>query len=256
MGEGQTPVLEVRDLRKVFSCKGSDDKVAVDRVSFAVRRGECLGVVGESGSGKSTVANMVLRLLDATDGQILLNGEDITHVKGKQLREAYRSMQVVFQSPAGSFDPRRTLGAGIAEGMRNAGVSKEEARTRVVALLAQCGLPAEIADRYPREVSGGQCQRAAIARALALEPNLLVCDEATSALDVTVQRQVVELLARVRAERDMAMLFICHDIALVSEICDTVVVMKDGAVMEQGRADEVIRNPQSDYTKTLLAAVL
>lgn len=254
--ERQTPVLEVHDLRKVFSRKGSEDKVAVEGVSFSVHRGECLGVVGESGSGKSTVANMVLRLVDATEGCVLLNGSDLTALKGRRLREAYRSMQAVFQDPAGSFDPRRTLGSGIAEGLRNAGVSRRQAQARVFELLALCGLSEEMASRYPRDVSGGQCQRAAIARALALEPDLLICDEATSALDVTVQRQVVDLLSRLRRERAMAMLFICHDIALVSEACDTVLVMKDGAVVEYGPVAEVVGNPRSDYTKTLIDAVL
>lgn len=253
---GERPVLEACDLRKVFSRKGAADKVAVDGVSLSVRRGECVGVVGESGSGKSTVANMVLRLIDPTEGRIMLNGRDITALKGVHLRGVYRSMQAVFQDPAGSFDPRRTLGASIAEGMRNVGVSRQRADARVKELLALCGLPEEMAARYPREVSGGQCQRAAIARALALEPDLLICDEATSALDVTVQRQVVELLARLKEERAMALLFICHDIALVSEICDTVVVMKDGAVVESGSVVDVIGDPKSDYTKTLLEAVL
>lgn len=256
------PVLEVRNLRKVFGAKNrkvieaGEGHVAVDGVSFTIFPGECVGLVGESGSGKSTVANMVLRLEDVTEGQVLLNGTDITRARGKQLREAYRSMQVVLQNPMGSFDPRQTLGASAAEGLRNAGVSKQEVQQRVAELFEKCGLPADLMSRYPREVSGGQCQRAAIARALAVSPDLLICDEATSALDVTVQRQVVELLANLRAELGMSLLFICHDIALVSAICDRVLVMKDGRIVEEGPTANVLSNPQSVYTQTLIDSVL
>lgn len=256
------PVLKVCNLRKVFGAKNrkaiaaGEGHVAVDNVSFSVFPGECVGLVGESGSGKSTVANMVLRLEDVTDGQVLLNGTDITHAHGKQLREAYRAMQVVFQNPTGSFDPRQTLGASATEGLRNAGVSKDEAKQRVTELFEKCGLLAALMTRYPREASGGQCQRAAIARALAMEPDLLICDEATSALDVTVQRQVIELLANLRAELNMSMLFICQDIALVSAICDRILVMKDGRIVEEGFTASVLSNPQSAYTKTLIDSVL
>jgi peptide/nickel transport system ATP-binding protein len=258
------PVLEVKNLRKVFkthnkvrnNSQNRDESVAVDNVSFSISEGECLGLVGESGSGKSTVAKMVLRLLEVTSGEIFLLGENITQVKGKQLAGIYANMQAVFQNPVDSFDPRRTLGASIAEGMRNAGVSKQESTARVYELLDMCGLPSAIAQRFPREVSGGQCQRAAIARALALQPKLLVCDEVTSALDVTVQRQIMDLLTNLRAELNMAMLFICHDIALVQGVCDQVIVMHNGKIEEQGSAREIIQNPQSAYAQTLIASVL
>ena len=164
------PILKVENLTKVFSRSGQDAFTAVNGVSFAMKPGECLGIIGESGSGKTTLVNLISRLVDATDGNIYLDGEEITHLKGNELRRVYRKMQMVFQTPTDSFDPRRTLGDGIGESLRNAGMPKKEARSEVKRLLEACGLPAEFADRYPHQVSGGQCQRAAIARALAVKP--------------------------------------------------------------------------------------
>ena len=178
-------ILEVQNLKKTF-LSGKKSFTAVEDVSFFLNAGEVLGIVGESGSGKSTVAKMITHLTDITDGKIFFMGKDITHVKGKALRETYRELQMVFQTPAGSFDPRCTLGDGIGESLRNMGINKKETRNRVEKLLLTCGLTPEYADRYPHQVSGGECQRAAIARALAVEPRVLICDEATSALDVTV----------------------------------------------------------------------
>lgn len=249
-------VLETRDLRKVFSRKGSADVVAVEGASLRIEAGECLGLVGESGSGKTTLARMALLLEKPTSGRVLLQGEDVTGARGAQARRAWRRMQAVFQNPAGSFDPRCTLGAAIAEPLRTMGVPRREAQDRVAGLLGTCGLSPSLAERYPRQVSGGQCQRAAIARALAVGPDLLVCDEATSALDATVQRQIVELLGRLRAELGMSMLFICHDIALVGSICDRVAVMNRGAIVEQGPVAQVLEHPRHPYTKTLIDAVL
>ena len=181
------PILKVENLTKVFSRQGREDFTAVKGISFDLFPGECLAIIGESGSGKTTAVNMISRLVDTTSGKITLDGRDITHLKGKGLCGVYRTMQMVFQTPTESFDPRRTLGDGIGESLRNAGLTRKEAQKRVEALLEKCGLPGEFANRYPHQVSGGQCQRAAIARALAIEPKLLICDEATSALDVTVQ---------------------------------------------------------------------
>lgn len=253
-GDQALPVLEVSDLRKTFGVKGGGEKLAVDGVSFSVMPGECVGLVGESGSGKSTVANMVLRLLDASGGTIVFMGEDITRAKGNALRKVHRNLQAVFQNPVASFDPRRALRYSIMEGMRNDGVGKGEASRRADELAKRCGLPLELLDRHPREASGGQCQRCAIARAIAESPSLLVCDEATSALDVTVQRQIVELIDLIRRESGMAVLFISHDIALVSEICDRMVVMKGGRVVEQGPTRRVIDDPATDYVWELLSA--
>ena len=248
-------VLKAENLKKVFSA-GKRALVAVDGVSFALERGQCLGIVGESGSGKSTIARMMTRLTDVTDGTIILNGKDITHVKGKELRDTYREIQMVFQMPMESFDPRRTLGDGIGESLRNRKVKKAERKARVRALLADCGLSEEFAARYPHQVSGGQCQRAAMARALAVNPSVLICDEATSALDVTVQKQIVELLIRLKQSGSLSFLLICHDLALVQRLCDTVLVLQHGKAVEYGETQQVLLHPQQEYTKRLIASVL
>lgn len=248
-------VLEAEHLKKVFSVQ-KRAFAAVEDVSFRLRRGECLGIVGESGSGKSTVARMLTRLLDVTDGKITLLGRDITHAKGKELREFYRDIQMVFQMPAESFDPRHTLGDGIGESLRNLGMNRRETRKRAGELLAACGLSPEFAKRYPHEVSGGQCQRAAIARALAVDPAVLICDEATSALDVTVQKQVLELLMELKQKRELSLILICHDLALVQSFCDRVLVLYRGRVVEQGVPDALIRNPETAYTQKLVDSAL
>lgn len=252
------PILKVENLTKVFSRQGQGDFTAVKGISFDLLPGECLAIIGESGSGKTTAVNLIARLLDATSGRIILNGQDITHLRGKELHGVYRTMQMVFQTPTDSFDPRRTLGDGIGESLRNAGVSRKETRERVGELLKKCGLSPEFASRYPHQVSGGQCQRAAIARALAIEPKLLICDEATSALDVTVQKEVLDLLNELRAQQgqSLSILFICHDISLVQQFADRVLVMYQGNIVEEGTPDEVIRAPQDHYTKRLIDSVL
>lgn len=250
------PILKVEALTKTFS--GQREIAAVNGISFELFPGECLAIIGESGSGKTTAVNMISRLTDVTTGSIFLEGQEITHRKGKQLREVYRQMQMVFQTPTDSFDPRRTLGDGIGESLRNAGLTRKETQKRVEVLLEKCGLPGEFANRYPHQVSGGQCQRAAIARALAIEPKLLICDEATSALDVTVQKEIISLLNELRKQRDknLSILFICHDISLVQQFCDRVLVMYRGEIVEEGTPDAVIRAPKNDYTKRLIDSVL
>ena len=252
------PILRVENLRKTFSRQGQADFAAVNGIDFELFPGECLAVIGESGSGKTTAVNLIARLLDATSGSVFLDGREITHLRGRQLRQIYKTMQMVFQTPTDSFDPRRTLGDGIGESLRNAGVSRKETRERVGELLKKCGLSPEFASRYPHQVSGGQCQRAAIARALAIEPKLLICDEATSALDVTVQKEIIELLNALRSQqgRNLSILFICHDISLVQQFADRVLVMYHGNIVEEGTPDEVIRGPKNDYTKRLIDSVL
>ena len=248
-------ILEVHHLKKSFTT-GKKSFTAVEDVSFSLKTGEVLGIVGESGSGKSTVAKMITHLTEPTAGEIFLMERDITHAKGKNLREIYREMQMIFQTPAESFDPRCTLGDGIGESLRNMGISKKETRNRVEKLLLTCGLTPEYADRYPHQVSGGECQRAAIARALAVEPKVLICDEATSALDVTVQKHIMELLMKLKKENQLSFLFICHDLALVQMFCDRVIVMHDGHVEEEGTPEEIIENPKTEYTKRLIESVL
>lgn len=252
------PILRVQNLTKTFTRSGQSNLTAVNGISFDLLPGECLGIIGESGSGKTTAVNLITRLLDATEGKIFLDGEDITLKTGKSLRMIYRKMQMVFQTPTDSFDPRRTLGDGIGESLRNCGMTRHDADAQAARLLERCGLPAAFAGRYPHEVSGGQCQRAAIARALAVKPKVLICDEATSALDVKVQKEILELLHTLRSEQGtkLSILFICHDISLVQQFCDRVLVMYHGDIVEQGTPIDVICHPQNDYTQRLIDSIL
>lgn len=248
-------ILDAKDLTKNFY-KNKQLFTAVNHISFQLRQGECLGLVGESGCGKSTTVKMLTHLLKPDSGEILLEGTEIQHLKGKALKKLYTEIQMVFQTPQDSFDPRRTLGDSIMESMRNHNVSRKEAQNRLWQLLQQVELPSELADRYPNQVSGGQCQRAAIARALAVNPKILICDEATSALDVTVQAQIIELLKRLQQEMDLSILLISHDLALVQHLCDRVIVMYQGNIVEQGTPDRVINAPENDYTKMLIEAAM
>ncbi len=249
------PVLKVTDLSKYFSRAGKNGFFAVDHVSFAVMPGEILGIVGESGSGKSTIAKLITRQIDATAGTIEIEGQDITGLKGRDMIPVYAKIQMVFQMPKGSFDPRRTLGDGICESLRNQGKPKAECEAKARGLLEQCGLPGDFLERYPHQVSGGQCQRAAIARALMCDPKILILDEATSALDVTVQKQIMELLQELQQKKELAYLFICHNLALVQHFCDKVIVLCDGKIVEQGLPDDVILRPKSEYAKRLVDSV-
>lgn len=248
-------LLEAEHLTKVFTQRGKKSFKAVDDVSFSLKAGETLGIVGESGSGKSTLAKMITRLSDITEGTLKFQGKDITKLKQRQLKDVYGKIQMVFQNPVGSFDPRRTLGDGIGESLRNRGMKKTEVAKRVKELLEQCGLDEEFAGRYPHEVSGGQCQRAAIARALAIEPKVLICDEATSSLDVTIQKQIMELLEDLKDTHGLSFIFICHNLALVQSFCDKVLVLSEGKVVENGKPDDIINEPQEAYTKKLVDAV-
>ena len=249
-------LLEAEHLTKVFAQRGKEPFKAVDDVSFSLQAGETLGIVGESGSGKSTLAKMITRLTDITDGTLKFQGKDITKLKQSQLRDVYGNIQMVFQNPAGSFDPRRTLGDGIGESLRNRGMKKADIAIRVKELLEQCGLEEELAKRYPHEVSGGQCQRAAIARALAVEPKVLICDEATSALDVTVQKQVVEELLLMRKEYHTAMILVTHNIGVVRAMADRILVLQNGIVRDYGETENVLDHSSDFYTQKLMDSVL
>ena len=230
---------------------------AIDSISFSLARRELLGIVGESGSGKSTVAKLLTGLHAPTGGRILLGGRDITHTSGRERRALYTRMQMVFQDAVGSFNPRRTIGAMIGETIcRLCTPDERDTDKRVAQLLAEVGLPASYAARYPHEMSGGECQRAAIARAMAVHPDILICDEATSALDVSVQAKIVALLLHLQQEHAMSLLFISHDLPLVSSIADRVLIMQDGRIVEQGETSRVLREPSEDYTRNLLRAAL
>lgn len=249
-------ILQVDHLIKKFESHGRETFTAVDDVSFSMMQGEKLAIIGESGSGKTTLINMITNLIDVTSGTVTFDGENITNIKGRKLKGVYKKMQMVFQMPIDSFNPRMTLGDGVAESLINCKMRKKDAIAEAAYLLELCGLEKEFVNRYPHEVSGGQCQRAAIARAIAIRPKLLILDEATSALDVTIQKDILELLTKLKNERDMSYLFICHDIALVQDFCDRVLVMYRGKIIEEGIPDEVIKNPKEEYTKNLINSVL
>jgi len=229
---------------------------AVDGVSFDIVRGRTLGLVGESGCGKSTVGRTILRLQEATAGAVRFDGNDVFALRGEALRALRRRMQIIFQDPYGSLNPRMTIGRTVREGLDIHGLgSRDERQARVAALLGEVGLDAELAGQYPHELSGGQRQRVGIARALAVEPAFLVCDEPVSALDVSVQAQVLNLLADLRERRRLTYLFIAHDLAVVRHIADEVAVMYLGRIVEQAAAAELYRVQRHPYTRSLLSAV-
>jgi len=229
---------------------------AVDGVSFSISAGQSLGLVGESGSGKSTVGRAILKLTPIAGGSVRLCGKDVRATEGAQLRLLRRSMQVVFQDPGGSLNPRMRVRDIVAEPLVIHGVGDGQERAqRVARLLDRCGLSADSAQRYPHQFSGGQKQRIAIARALALQPALVICDEPTSALDVSVQAQILNLLMELQREFGLAYLFISHDIAVVNHMCARIAVMRAGRIVEEGPAEEVLNRPKHSYTSGLVGAV-
>ena len=255
-------ILEVRDLKVYFPIKkGIFSRTtgyvkAVDGVSFDLRRGETLGVVGESGCGKSTTSRAILMLNKPCGGTIKVNGTDINTIKGDALLEYHRKVQVVFQDPQASLNPRHTIRDILTEGMIYHGlIAKEQASETAANLLEQVGMPSTILDRYPHEFSGGQRQRICIARAIALKPELLICDEAVSALDLSIRAQVLDLLADLKKELGLSFLFITHDIGVVQHIADRIIVMNKGRIEESGTCDEVLKHPKKEYTRYLMASV-
>ena len=255
------PLLTVEGLVKHYPSSGFFGRArppvrAVEDVSFTVGRGETLALVGESGCGKSTVGRTLLRLQEPTAGRATFDGTDLFALEGAALRAMRRRLQIVFQDPYSSLDPRMTVGASIAEGIEIHRLARgNEVRARVAALLAEVGLDASYADRYPHEFSGGQRQRIGIARALAVEPAFIVCDEPVSALDVSVQAQVMNLLADLQRARGLSYLFIAHDLAVVRQLAHRVAVMYLGRLVEVGPTDEVLARPRHPYTQGLLSAV-
>jgi peptide/nickel transport system ATP-binding protein/oligopeptide transport system ATP-binding protein len=251
------PILDVRGLRKTFHGRGSGrDTVAVDDVGFTVPAGTTFGLVGESGSGKSTTGRIVCRLLEPDSGQVLIEGQDVLAARGRELKAHRRRVQMVFQDPFASLNPRWKVGGLVAEGMRvHKLVPAAERRDRVVQLLEQCGLRADVADRYPHEFSGGQRQRIGIARALAVQPRILVLDEPVSALDVSIQAQILTLLQKLQRELGLTYVFIAHDLAIVERFCDHIAVMRRGTVVERGVPAEIYAAPRHEYTRALLDAI-
>ena len=255
-------LLEVRDLKVYFPIKkGIFSRTtgyvkAVDGVSFDLHRGETLGVVGESGCGKSTTSRAILMLNKPCGGTIRFNGKDIGNIKGEELLDYHRKVQVVFQDPQASLNPRHTIRDILTEGMIYHGlITKAEAPAAAARLLEQVGMPATILDRYPHEFSGGQRQRICIARAIALKPELLICDEAVSALDLSIRAQVLDLLGELKKELGLSFLFITHDIGVVQHIADRIIVMNKGRIEESGTCDEVLKSPKKEYTRYLMASV-
>ena len=255
--QGQTPLIQVETLKKYFPAGKKQILKAVDDVSFSIARGETLGLVGESGCGKTTVGRTVLRLYEPDGGTIQFDGEDISHLKGSNWKQMTRRMQMVFQDPYASLNPFFTVGEIIEEGLliHKLFPNKAERRERVLELLELVGLSKEHANRFPHEFSGGQRQRVGIARALALDPDFLICDEAISALDVSIQAQVVNMLMRFQRDMNLTYLFITHDLSMVRHIADHTAVMYLGKMVEYGVTSELYSHPAHPYTVGLLSAV-
>jgi peptide/nickel transport system ATP-binding protein len=258
--EIREPLLAVENLCKTYHMGGglfskARDVHAVKDVSFTLGRGETLGIVGESGSGKSSVGRCLVRLQDPNGGRVLLGGQDMAHLKGAELRAMRRRMQMIFQDPYSSLNPREKVGRIIASGPIAYGQDTKRALARAAELMDMVGLDPRATDRFPHEFSGGQRQRIGIARALALEPEIIIADEAVSALDVSIQAQVLELLAQLKKDLNLSLVFITHDLRVAAKICDRVMVMRQGEVVELGTGREIFETPRHAYTKSLIEAI-
>lgn len=251
------PILELRNVTKQFELSGGDRLTALDAVSLKLGAGECLGIVGQSGSGKSTLAKCITHLERVTSGRIIYQGEDITDLKGEALRQNRRWIQMVFQDPFAVFNPRMTIGAFIREPLINYKVMKRrEAAQESERLLELVGLPLTFAAKYAHELSGGELQRAVIARVIGIKPDIVIYDEATSALDVSIQKQILELFARLQKENGISSLFISHDLAVVQRVSGMIAVMHRGSIVETISSRHLLAEAQHPYTKALLASVL
>jgi len=257
------PLLEVQDLKVHFPIRSgllqtvSGHVKAVDGISFQIATGETLGLVGESGCGKTTVGRAILKLIPPTSGTVHFGGEDVLAARGSALKSLRRQMQIIFQDPAGSLNPRMRIAGIIGEPLTVHGIvtDRSELRAKVENLLVRCGMPKAAADRYPHEFSGGQRQRIGIARALALEPKFIVCDEPTSALDVSIQAQIINLLGDLQSEFGLSYLFISHDMAVIQHVCRRIAVMYKGKIVEEGSREKILGKPEHRYTQSLLSAV-
>ena len=255
------PLLEVENLTKKFTLSKSlfgkkEELVAVDQVSFSLDKGKTLGIVGESGSGKSTLARCIIGLYQDVEGKIIFDGQDLTDLSKKEFRQIKTRMQMVFQDPYSSLNPRFTAGNIILESLRvGSKKSQREKVEKVKKTMERCGLSSRYYNRYPHEFSGGQRQRISIARALVTEPDLLILDEPTSALDVSIQAQIIGLLKDLQKELGLTYLFISHDLAVVANLCHEVAVMDQGKIVERGSRDQIFIRPQQAYTKKLLQAI-
>jgi oligopeptide transport system ATP-binding protein len=259
----QQPLLEAKNLRKSFAvatgafAQSGQRKVAVDDVSFAIERGETLGIVGESGCGKTTLARILMRLTEADSGSVRLDSEDWLAAKGENLRRLRRRIQMVFQDPVASLNPRLRVGAIVSEplAIHGPGLAREERMKRTIEMLECVGLSADSLDRFPHEFSGGQRQRIGIARALILRPEIVVADEPVSALDVSIGAQILELLARLQREFSLTLILISHSLPVVAQLAKRVAVMQSGRVVEMGSVKQVLSSPENAYTQSLIAAV-
>jgi len=257
------PLLSVQNLHTHFPIRAGllqrtvGHVRAVDGVSFDIGRGETLGLVGESGCGKTTVGRSILKLIPPTSGSVTFDGHDVLAARGPALKALRRQMQIIFQDPAGSLNPRMRIAGIVGEPLIVHGLIKnrDQLRHKVEELLVRCGMPKAAADRYPHEFSGGQRQRIGIARALALEPRFIVCDEPTSALDVSIQAQIINLLHDLQTEFGLSYLFISHDMAVIQHVCRRIAVMYKGKIVEEGPREAILQNPQHKYTQSLLSAV-
>lgn len=250
------PLLSVNHISRSFRKQGVKI-VAAEDVSFTLAPGECLGILGESGSGKSTVANLIAGFIRPDRGNIIYDGVDLTSLHGRNRMEARKTMQMVFQHPMMSFHPRCTVMEGVMEGVRyHTDMSDEEMVERCRNTLEMVGLSRSLQSKRCRALSGGQCQRVAIARAIAGTPKFIICDEVTSALDVSIQNQILRLLRDLKENSETAYLFISHDVAVLSAMCDRIVVMKNGHIVEEGISDQIVMDPKDEYTKEMIRAVM